>query len=193
MLNRLMHYLEGISWCREWKERTYGYSVVNFAPASNATDILTISGADGVTVNIREVTISGVSTNNSSLHLYAVKRSTVNLGGTDYTFTNSNFTQGASANDSADQIGAKAVIKAYATNPTTLGAGILTYSKANHFFPNVTTPNLVEEFLLDFNGEQCDPLVLRGAKESLAINLSGQTIPVGLTLTINLMWTEANN
>jgi len=193
MLNRLMHYLEGINWSREWKERTYGYSVVNFTPAANATDILTISGIDGMTINIREVTLSGASTANSSLHLYAVKRTSANSGGTNYTFTNSNFTQGASSNDSADQIGSKAVIKAYATNPTTLGAGILTYGKANHFFPNAATPTWVDEFVLDFNGEQCDPLVLRGANESLALNLSGQAIPAGLALTINLMWTEANN
>lgn len=190
MLNKLIHAIDVINWSRDWKERTYGYSIIDFPPTANATDIITISGATGVVVNVREITISGSATAAASLHLNAVKRTAPNVGGGTFTPSNVNFGQGISYNDSIDVTGPKATIKPYSSNPTSLGAGILTYGKANHYFPQTGVGTLVEEFYLDFVGEQCDPLVLRGSNESLTINLAGQVIPAGLSLYVNIMWTE---
>lgn len=151
---------------------TYACSV-QFDPAAAATDAFTITGSATKTVRVRYLSLDAVSTANSQLPVFLVKRGSADTGGTSTSPT-------AVPLDSADPAGT-AVCTAYTANPTlgtTIGAVRTTTQ------PFTSSSSAIPPEVMRFGAPHGDKsLVLRGTSQQLAVNYAGATIPSGA-------WTE---
>ena len=161
---------------------TYNYTIDNITPAANATDVLTLVGAAGKCIRITTICISGAATAAALLDIYITKRTSSNSGG-----THSN--PSANKYDSLDPA-ATAVLVLYTENPTILGTGSTLKVDKCYLPAQVAPAGEPTHLITDYTGLEAKCPVLRNAKESISINLNGQTIPDGTDLHLYIEWTE---
>jgi fibronectin-binding autotransporter adhesin len=140
---------------------------VKFTPAVTVSrDFWVLSGSATKTVRVRKIWISGSSTAAQNVDLQIIKRSTANTGGTSTTPT-------CVPLDSGNDAGT-AMVRAY-TAVSTEGTPVGTVWAGNHYFSIVTataTSMVAPVLLIDFTEDGCQPVVLRGVAQSLAIQVA---------------------
>ena len=158
---------------------TYSAAVVGLATAALATDIFTITGSATKTVKVIHVEVTGTETTSAIRDILLIKRSSANSGGT--------FTSPTVVPHDSNNAAGTAIVKAYTANPT-LGTTIGTIRVRK---VDVEATNLVgasDDVIWEFGG-LCQPIVLRGTGEVLAVNLNGVTSS-GSSFDISVEWTE---
>lgn len=165
---------------------TTGYSaaVGPFSPGALPTDMFTITGSATKTVKVLCIEFTAVQTTRSLLNIFMVKRSAANTGGTSTTSTDVPL-------DSNNAAGT-ATIRAYTANPSALGASVGTVSVIK-VLSDDSGANAVggAGYTWDFTkGGTTQGLVLRGTAQTLACNLNGVTLPIGLVIAATITWTE---
>jgi hypothetical protein len=165
---------------------TYAASVNALAPASAATDFLTITGSATKTVRVRSVVCSGTSTSAGSLEVSIVKRSALDTGGTSTTLT--------PVSRSTSDPAATAVVTAYTANPSALGTslGIVDTGLLGTIAPaSVSAAPPGVAFLYNYAPtDRRKPPTLVGATQLLAINANAGTFTTGAALACTVTWTE---
>ena len=164
----------------ESSKATYSAVIQDFAPAANATDIVTLTGAAGKTVTLTNVRISGTATAAASQDIYILKRSAGNTGGTSAAVV-------PTVHDSTDPAPSGAVVK-YSANPSALGAGTLLRGDRVSI-PALAGANGTTQ-VWDFGDRAAKAPKLQNASESIAINWGGASVAAGTNLYITLEWTE---
>ncbi|TGE35886.1 hypothetical protein E4K67_22480 [Desulfosporosinus fructosivorans] len=165
----------------EGLQSTYGYAAVAITPAATPTDLLTISGSATKTVRVKSVTVSGQATTAGSMDVSIVKRTAVNTAGTASAPVPGKF-------DSSDAA-ATAALAQYSANATALGAGVVIATKKL----NLGLAGAGGSVTFDFATRNDKALILRGATQALAINLNGQAVPAGGTITYAVEFEEDNS
>jgi hypothetical protein len=147
--------------------------------AASATDVCTLTGSATKNVRVRRVIVSGLALAVISEPVSVVKRSTATAGATSAALTMVPYDSSNAA--------ATAFAERWTGNGTvgTL-VGVLAdvYYTTGNYTTGVGAP--AQEFTF---GELGQPVVLRGAAQTLAVNLSGITWASG-ALTCTFEWTE---
>jgi hypothetical protein len=152
----------------------------NFLPATNPTDIFTITGSATKIIKIRRIFFAGVKSASAIVDVLLVKRSTANTGGTSTAIP-------IVPNDSTNSA-ATAVVRNYTANPT-LGT-TLGFVDNKKYFINGGISDISNQ-LFEFNGTLKQPIVLRGIGEVLAVNLNATaTTMAGGNWLIGVEFTE---
>lgn len=165
-------------------DRSYSAASTAVASAANATDIFTITGAAGVVVRVKRISISGIATADANVVCVLLKRSTANTAGTSTTPTVVSYDNTNAA--------ATAVVRSYTANPTVgtlvgnLNSVRLGVGAAAPGNGDPTQARIVN--LFESQAAKQD-IVLRGTAEVLAINLNGVTI-AGSSFSCRVEWTE---
>lgn len=168
----------------EGNKATYSLVVPDYSTiAAAATDVVTIGGSATKTIRITRATVSGVATAAVALDMYFVKRTTANTGGTSASVA-ANITKHQTS-DAAPS----ATAVTYSVNPTT-GTGTNVRAASKVFLPATGTPAYNTEYVVDFTTRNEKGIVLSGVAEQFSFNLNGQTIPAGLSLYVNITFTE---
>lgn len=160
------------------------YSVATtFTPASNATDVLTLTGSSSKTIKIISVYAAYANsvTTTTTQVLNLIRRSSANSGGTSASIT--------PASLDTNNASATATCTSYTANPTTLGTTVATLSTIRQSAldsPSVPGNGLVFPFQVTQFGQ---PITLRGASDVLAVNMNGAVAASG-TVTITIVFTE---
>lgn len=160
---------------------TYSCVIADFTPAATATDMVTLVGAPGKIITVTRITIEGDATGSSTNDVYLYKRTALDTGGTA--------TQpGIAKHDSSDP-SPSGVVNQYSANPSGLGAGTLI--RADHISVPATTGAIpIFPAVWEFGRGMAKGIKLLSGTESLAISWNGNAVPAGLSLYINIEWTE---
>jgi len=164
-----------------YTRRTYVSTAIDLVPASEASDILTIQGAEKKLVRISKISISGTQRNPRLLNFLLIKRSGSNDGGDPImepiaSMDNGNASPGA-------------VVRAYNVNPSLASSnGIIRATKV--FIGDTTEPNVPFEWNFPEVGSQ-QP-ILKSPNDYLCLNLNGATLEEG-SFTLYIEWTEEDN
>lgn len=170
----------------DYGKATYAAVADGYAAYATPTDMVGIRGSATKTVRIMAVRMAIRSTSAAVQVLHFIKRSTANTGGT---VTNPT----PVAMDSANPV-ATAVIDVYGAAPT-LGAAagtvkvnalMSTTLTAGFTMHDVYSPFLSPMSLITFH----QPVILRGAAESLYINYAGAALTAGFSAYYDFVWTE---
>lgn len=164
----------------ETTKTTYSCSFTALIGAAAATDIVEIIGSATKTVRVKKIKISGVATAAAAVDLLLIKRSAAATGGTSTSAT-------IVPMDSNNAAGT-AVVKGYTVNPT-VGTAVGTIESHK---PTLTTaagaiPNV--PLVIEFGDNGNQNVILRGAAQTLCINLNGATI-TGNSLNVTVLFTE---
>lgn len=167
---------------------TYSAVVSGYAGYATPTDILNITGSASKTVLITNILMFAQATVATYFPVYFTKRSTANTGGTPTTLT-------AVPHDSANGV-ATAVVNSYAAAPTT-GTLVGDLHLAANSASTLTNQAGVYGIFIG-NGRDAarisldlrQPIVLRGAAESLSVNCKGASLPTGLSASFIVEWVE---
>ncbi len=148
--------------------------------ASAATDVVYITGSAGKTTRITRINVGGRATSAAPADVSIVKRSTADTAGTCAAAT-------AVPHDNLSA-SAATTIKFCTANPT-LGTAVGTLREKQTFLGNLTTgaPGADAEFKQADRPSQT--WVLRGAGDTIAINLNGGTFS-GNLMDIDIEFTE---
>jgi hypothetical protein len=160
---------------------SYSATSLDLALAASATDVWCIKGSDTKTIKIQGIRISGLASNNTAVSAVVLKRSTENSGGTSTAVT-------VVPHDTNDAASAATVL-AYTANPT-LGTLVGRLRAEQIIFAGNSAPNIASSpVVYQFSVYDGKVPTLRGASESLCVNLNGQTVSGGL-ISIDAQWTE---
>lgn len=162
---------------------TYSGSTAAFLPPATPTDMWVMEGSATKVVRILRIELSGTQTTLGINRFNLIRHSTANAGGTSAAMTLTKLdTLSATATATA---------KSYTANPTPgTSAGnvssvlVLTPDPAAAFNP---------VYVWDFTGINHQPIVLRGVAQGVAINFGGAALPAGLSLSVNVLFTESDN
>lgn len=162
------------------KETAYCGSTPVFTTAASATDIFNFKGSSTKTIYIRKIKWKqSNSTAASAHHIYLVKRSTANSGGTSSAITavplDSNFS-------SATASGVY-----YTANPSSLGTSLGTIT---HIYCIFSTFYSYDQSTLFDSTKGGAPIVLRGTSESISVSYNGYTDAIGTSAAIDIEWSE---
>lgn len=161
---------------------TYSYQLSDYTPAATATDVMCLVGVATKTIRITRIQASADATGAAVIDMYVFKRTAVNTGGTA---TQPAITKLDSLNTSP-----AGVINVYSANPSALGAGTLLVG--DHYEIPAVTGNTYASppWIEDFANRGTQPIVLRGASESVCFSMNGATLPAGLSVYFRMEWTE---
>jgi len=154
--------------------------------ASSATDVCQLRGSATRTVKVRRIIVSAASTAVQSDPVAIIKRSTANSGGTVVTPAVVPYDSQFSLTGAATNTGT-AVAVGYIANPT-VGTAVGVLADPYLTFSNYTTGVGGGPYPFIF-GQLGSPVVLRGVAQSVAVNMSGQSI-AGTTISCTFEWTE---
>lgn len=159
---------------------TYAASSGYFTPYATPTDIITISGSSTTTVKVTRVTLSSTQTTAGINNWFLNKLSAADTGGTSTGVT-------AVPMDSANAAATASVLK-YTVIPTP-GTTVGTVRSVAALSPAASSVYNGEITLFDdqFTGQ---PIVLRGIAQTLNLNYAGAAVPAGLSMCVNVYWTE---
>ncbi len=175
----------------EGQKATYSASVSSFTPVASPTDFFNIFGSASKTIRITRIEISASTTSATpaALDLSLNKRSTAgtagsavltNLTGVPHDSTN------AAVSAVASTVGT--------ANYTTLGTlvGVVQARKLVATLTPLTATDfpITRPLVFDFTNRNEQGIVLRGITEQLALGFGGASLPAGLSLDINITWTE---
>lgn len=155
-------------------------AAVQFSAAASATDVFTISGSSSKTVRIRKFLVTATATAGRNATVFFVKRSSANTGGTS--------TTPPSVPYDSQNAAATAAVRSYTANPSALGTSVGNVSATIMFLSGGGTIGSDPTMLADLLGPE-QAFTLRGAAESLCVNLDGVTIS-GNVFRITVIWTE---
>lgn len=159
---------------------TYVATSAFFTPAATPTDVAAIFGSASKTVRVLRVSIASTQTAAGINNWFLIKRSTATTGGTPTTLTSVPL-------DSANAA-ATAVVVNYTANPTP-GSAVGTVKAVGVLSPApasvVSDPYIIHDEL--YNGQG---IVLRGTGEGLALNFNGAAVPAGLSMSVNIFYSE---
>lgn len=160
---------------------TYSASATDIVTAAAATDVACIIGSDTRTVIVKKITLAGSTGNviTVSSHINIIKRSTANSGGTSSVISNV-------PHDSQAPAGT-AVVRAYTANPT-VGTAVGTVIGTQLIFAVVA--DWPAPFTPTFGDDGTQGIILRGASQSLCVNLNGATITTSGALDASFVWIE---
>jgi hypothetical protein len=160
---------------------TYSAASTAFTPGTAPTDIFTITGSATKTVRILRIEFSATQTTAGINNWFIAKRSTANSAGTSAAVTAVPHDSGSSA--------ATATVLQYTANPTpgTLVGNIRSAKILAPAPSSLANPTFVWDFE---SGNTGVPPVLRGATQVLAVNFNGAALPAGLSVQVNVTWTE---
>lgn len=162
----------------EGTKTTYSTSTLAFTPAATATDFFTLVGSSTKTVRVTRVTVSGIATSAATNDVQLVKRTTANSGGTA--------TQPTICQHDSNDAAPTAVANLYSANPTLgSGAGAPRGQKLN-----LGAAGAAGVVVWDFTTRNSKGMVLRGTTQLLALNWSGNAVPSGTSLSLDIEWTE---
>ena len=164
------------------KRETYSAAFTGLTPAASATDFFTLTGSASVTVRIKSVECSGISTAAATATIVALRRSTANSAGTSTDLTETKHDTQAPT--------ASATALSYTANPTTgtlagnLRAGKLsTVTAASTAVPS-------QRLAWTFGDGDGQDVILRGTGEVFALNGNGASFSAGTSLDCSVTWTE---
>ncbi len=161
---------------------TYSYQLAAYVPAATATDVACLVGSASAVLRLNRIQVTADATGSSVLDVYVIKRSTANTGGTA--------TQPAFLSLDSTNAVAKGVVNLYSANPSALGTGI-TIAGDHYEIPSSTGPGYsASAWVEDFGTRNNQPIVIRGANESVCFNLNGATLPAGLNVFMRIEWVE---
>jgi hypothetical protein len=167
-------------WTLAWEvstvKPTYSSTIAQFSPAASAQDVCTLAGSATKTIRLRRVFFNALPTTAVAEAVAFVKRSTVDTAGTSVKLTPLPYDSQSSA--------ATAVAEYYTANGTAGTIVGLIADITRHFGISTT---IATPFEFDF-GALGSALVLRGAAEQFAVNLSGVTYSGTVSCTFE--WTE---
>lgn len=160
---------------------TYGCAIDYFTPAATPTDIVEIIGSASKTIRVLRVTMSSTQTTAGINKWYLIKRSAASTTGTVVAQT-------AVPLDSANAA-ATGLINKVTANRGALGTAVGTLKTISVLSPAPASVSFADTVLHDelYNGQG---VVLRGVAESLCLNFAGAAVPTGLSLAVNILWTE---
>lgn len=162
---------------------TYRAAVVALATAASATDFITISGSATKTVQVTRLECNGIASTAATPDIVVLKRSTANTTGTSTSPT-------ATPLDSASPA-ATAVVKAYTVNPGALGTLIGNIGAVKLPLPLAATgADLTRTAMLGIGVGPMQPVTLRGAAQSVALNGNAATLGTGAALDCTAEWVE---
>lgn len=162
-------------------KRTYAAGVASLSGQAGAqTDILQICGSATTTVRVTKMAVAGRATAVSPADIWILKRSTANTGGTAQLSTEVPLDTGTSA--------ATAAVEAYSVAPTT-GTLVGTIAAGQIYLGNLTTGVGTPLLNLLWGDRPGSAVVLRGAAQCLAMNLSSQ-VHAGALWNVSVEWTE---
>jgi hypothetical protein len=160
-----------------------GTQIASFAVS--ATDVWQIIGSASKTIKINRIQITADASGLGTFDMTLVKRITANTGGTVAALVPIPY-------DSYDPV-ATATLQTYSVNPSALGTGTMIRCDSTALPGAAATGYPYNPLIWDFGTRNVKCPTLRGVGESLAINLQmavGQTIPAGLTMYIDVEFTE---
>lgn len=160
------------------QNRTYSAAVTALAPASSATDLITLSGVAGKSIQLRKVTCSGISTAAAAAVLKVVKRSTLDTAGTS--------TSPTAVPLNSAQPAAQAVIKQYTANPT-VGTAVGDVASGELVTGPAASATGNPPLVFDFTNQQ---VFLNSATELVAVNGNGASLSAGAALNCTVEWQE---
>ena len=170
------------------ERKTYRWRGNVITPAATCTDLLTLTGAVGITTRLTEVQIQCTSTAAAIVQALLLRRTTLNTGGT---ITALNSSVDIAMNGDAAPA---STLSLYTANPTGLGTSNSSIHGGGLYSPATAAPVFNESRIWDFSPiASAPPAIINNANMSFAINLGGVTLPAGLTLGIFLEWTEDLN
>lgn len=159
----------------------YSSVTVALTPAASATDFFSISGSASRPIRVLGLRCDGLSTALGNAFVQAVKRSTLDTGGTSTT-------PAASAYNSTSlaTFPASAVVKAYTVNPSALGttAGVI----AEGYVVTGTATAGGTALVFDFSSQN---VILNSATEVIALNANAASFPTGASLNCRAQWSES--
>lgn len=159
---------------------SYAASTGYFTPVATPTDVVSIFGSASKTIRVLRVTVTSTQTTAGVNQWFLLKRSTANTGGTPTAATGVPLDSGNAA--------ATAVVNQYTANPTT-GSLVGKVKVSNILSPAPASVSGGESILHEelYNGQG---IVLRGTAEGLVLNFNGAAVPTGLSMAVNIFWTE---
>lgn len=165
---------------------TYTGIVNNITPGTTATDFVVLAGSPTKTVRVSRIEISGASAALAQAELLVILRSTAEGGG-GTAGTNTTITAHDPQNPTSG-----AVLTAYTTSPTTLGATVGTIRQTKYQLVSTTAAagSAPVQLVYDFGlrNEQCP--VLRGAASLLCLNQNGAATATSTVYDVAITWTE---
>ena len=167
---------------QEGQKATYSAAITGLVAASSATDIVYITGSATKTIRITRINIGGRATSAASADVQIIRRSTANSGGTCAAMTLVQHDMNTAA--------PTATVSSCTANPTlgsTTNGGTLRDKQL--FLGNLSTsaPGADAQFL--FADRASSTIVLRGAAQTIGINLNGVTYS-GNLMDVDIEWTE---
>jgi hypothetical protein len=161
------------------------YMVCNpqFTVPATPTDMVVFGGSATKTIKILKVTLFAIRTTASTNEaFFLIKRTVADTLGTPVSTT----PQPLDSNSS----GATATMNHYTANPT-LGAGV-TLTNPTLFVGTVTSgaPASQPAYVLFDEKAAGQPIVLRGTAQQLALNFNGATLPAGMKVQMEVIFTE---
>lgn len=163
----------------------YTAVAVGLAPAASCTDVLTLIGSATKTIRLLRMSISGTAGTLVSLPMFLARRVSLNTGGTPAT---GNALPVASKLDSGDAA-ATATLNAYTANPTIVDASPTLIRAGTVTLPVTSAGTSINPLVWDFTMPGFKAAVLRGAAQSLNLNLNSVSVTSGL-LNVELQWAE---
>jgi hypothetical protein len=161
-----------------------------FTPVATATDMIGIQCAASTVCRVLDFVVCPVATTAGSQTVFLAKRSTANSGGTSTIQTATPL----DSNNSA----AAATVRSYGTNPTTPGTLVGSLRARKVFFQIAAGTTAIEPCTNVLKHIQDNPtgqpVVLRGAAESLYLNNNAATLAAGYSVPAwYIVWTEGAN
>ena len=164
---------------------TYTGLVPNITPGATATDFVVLAGSPTKTVKVTRVEIVGAAAAVAQQELLLILRSTADSGGTATT------TATITAHDPQNPTSG-AVLTAYTTSPTTLGAsvGVLRQTKYQVVSTTAAAGSAPVQLVYDWGlrNEQCP--TLRGAGNLLCLSNNGAATTTSTVYDVAITWTE---
>lgn len=163
------------------RNSTYKASAI-VTTAASATDIFTLKGSATKVVTVTSIECSGLATTAGAAELTLIKRSAANTGGTS--------TAPVAVPVQSTLPAGTAAVAAYTANPT-VGTAVGTVGSKVVGLPLATGAGgggVSWDFVSDGFSQ---PIVLRGAAQSLSVNGNGATLAPGATLGCTFTWTES--
>jgi hypothetical protein len=149
--------------------------------AATPTDVFVIEGSATKTIYVRSFEVSCVKTTAGQAVVNLIKRSVANTGDSIAV---------TPVPLDGNDIASVAAVRYYSVNPSALGSAVGTVSRKYMTFPAPATAgwgSLIEQWLWGTTMDRY--LTLRGAAQSLAINMGGATL-TGAVCTYNATWIE---
>lgn len=172
---------------------TYSAAIIGLAPAANATDFFTLTGAANKVISVKRVACSGISTAAATATITARKRSTANTGGTA---TAASATVGGQIvpHDSNDPA-STATVQQYTANPT-LGT-LVGVIRAGQITTDTAATSTIGAFgaggiVWEFAEGTTRGVILRGAGQVFALNANATSFSAGTALNCSITWTEVS-